>query len=446
MGGARFDLGRVVILGAGETGMAAARLVSRLGARARVVDDHRDLRTDRQLAAVAEPLMAGDAAGCVDSATLVIPSPGVPSSHPLLQRAQAAGVKVVSEIEFAAAMVDGPVLAVTGTNGKSTTVTLLAMILEEAGYRVFSGGNLGPPLSDGVGAEVDYFVVEVSSFQLEWARGFRPATALLLNIGDDHADRHGGPEAYAAVKLGLLANLDAGARAVVGRDGDCYRQARACSPAALSSFGFSPLDPGCRGMLADRAGMTLSDGEGWKATIKGEAFSVPHTLANLAAAAEVARGEGVSAGPVERAAARFKPLNHRLQLVAEAGGVEFWNDSKATNVAATLSSLEAFDRPVVVLLGGTAKGADLWPLAASACKIKAAVVFGQARRELREVLAGRTTVREADCFDDAFRRALDAASTGDVVLLAPACASWDEFDGYAERGRRFVELVEEVRG
>ena len=454
------SLDRVLVLGMGRSGRAAARLVERMGGHALVTDDAgpgaaaaagpesavNDAGPEPAAADWIEPERAASVAA---TAPLLVPSPGVSAAHPVVRSALDAGVPVAAEPELAAAFIERPLLAVTGTNGKSTTVTLLARMLEAAGKRVFSGGNLGPPLSEAVGQEVDYLAVEISSFQLEWCRRLRPRVAALLNLSADHLDRHGDLGAYIEAKTRIFAAMGSGCHAVVGRD--CPRAWRAAASVpgqgvSLTSFGSSPLPPGETGMEVRARERLLQAGERWTARLGDGWPHAPHDLANVAAAAEIVRTLGIGPAAVEAAVAGFVPLEHRLQPVGEVAGVRFFDDSKATNPAACVASLEAFDAPVILLAGGEGKGADFSPLRLAAARIKTAVVFGEAREALAGGLGQSVSLRVASSMRDAFETALEQASPGDVVLLAPACASFDEFSGFAERGRRFAQLVTAARG
>ncbi|MFQ5352418.1 MAG: UDP-N-acetylmuramoyl-L-alanine--D-glutamate ligase, partial [Candidatus Binatia bacterium] len=389
-----------------------------------------------------------DACKQVVDVGLVVTSPGVAACHPVIRAAVAAGVRVWSELEFAGQSLEVPVYAITGTNGKSTTTTLLGAMIENSGRRVFTGGNLGSPLADAVGGGYDCCVVEVSSFQLEWTRSFHPRVAALLNLGDDHLDRHRTLREYLACKLRLFANMGPADRAVVD-PGQAWWKERAggqdCPFApgkpSVSGFGSNEAPGSMEGTYFDRSARIL-EGEGnWTVALPDHWPVAPHDFSNLAAASEMARLIGVESKAVEAAVASFRPLPHRLSLVAQHRGVQFWNDSKATNSLSVLSSLEAMDRPVVLILGGVAKGSDFSAIAGADASIRAVVAYGQAAHGIGVDLGSRFRVVEADAFERAFAMAAGEARAGEAVLLAPACASFDEFGDYAERGERFVELV-----
>ena len=359
---------------------------------------------------------------------------------------------MISELELAARHTSVPLIAVTGTNGKSTTVTLLAAILRAAGRRVFVGGNLGDPLSNAVGGKRpededrwDCCVVETSSFQLEWVDELRPRAAAILNLSPDHLDRHGTLEAYRDAKLRIFARMGPEDHAVLNRDESWWRKHAAGIGAPLSTFGSSAPAAEAQGVVYDAASRRLCATDGRVITLAGAAWPrAPYVFANLAAAAELARRIGVGWDFVEEAVASFSGLAHRLRLVATIDGVEFWNDSKATNIGATIASLEALSGAVVLLVGGVAKGASFEELACAVGdhgRVKLVAAFGEAAGGISEALAGVAAVETASGLDDAFALAIERAQPGDAVLLAPACASFDEFSGYAERGRAFEALV-----
>jgi len=439
--------GDVLIVGLGVSGRAAAILVERLGGVPLVTDDRPVTEEVRKtLPPSARILDSSAALSALRRVSFVVTSPGVPRIHPLLREAVRRGVEVRSELEFAAEHVGSPIVAITGTNGKSTTVTLVGRMLQESGKRVFVGGNLGKPLAHAALAGFEACVVEVSSFQLEWVRTFAPVVGAVLNLTPDHLDRHGSMDEYARTKMRLFDRMDASGTAVFCHDQDWWRPYVVGLKARMSTFGRLPLPAGGRGtghdadrrILVNDAGESVRLGPRWPA--------VPHDFDNVAAAAEIARAAGATVAEIEAGAQSFEPLLHRLSRVGEHAGVSYWNDSKATNVGATLSSLEAFKQPVILLAGGVAKGAEFKSLAGAAAKLKLVIAYGEARQEIASALADVVPVRVVTAFTDAFAAAAKAAGPSDIVLLAPACASFDEFSGYAERGRRFCDLVAMLGG
>ena len=436
-----------LVVGLGRSGRAAARLVARTGPPPLVTDDRGP--GDDALPDGATFVSVDDALGRIDGVAEVVVSPGVPADHALLAAARRAGVPVLSEFAFAARHVDAPLVAITGTNGKSTTVTLAGAALAAAGQRTFVGGNLGTPMCDAAGGGFDVVVAEVSSFQLEWPGTVRPAVASILNVTPDHLDRHGSFEAYRDAKLALFARMGAGDAAVLDRDGDLAARLPPQLLEGLSTFGLSAVEPGRLGVHACTESRTLVFDGGDVVRLPAHWPRVRHDYLNAAAAAEVARRAGAGLEAIERAVATFTPLAHRLALVATVGGVEFWNDSKATNVGAAAASVDALESRVVLLAGGQAKDSNFRALAERAARIKLVVAYGESaalvERELAAGVDGPAVVR-AGGFDDAVATAVREARSGDRVWLAPACASFDEFANYAERGERFERLVARLAG
>lgn len=422
----------LLVLGLARSGIAAARVAAAEGWTVLVTDDRPAASGD--LPDSVEKLGVAEAVARIDEAGVVLPSPGVPATHPVLEAARRHGVRIVPEIEFAADRLRGVLVGVTGTNGKSTTVSLLGAILAEAGRRVFTGGNLGDPLCNAVGRDDEVVVAEVSSFQLEHATTFHPHVAGMLNLTPDHLDRHGSMEGYLAAKLKLFARMTPADHVVLPRGQAWTGQAVRSTQASVTWFEAAGA--------AERRELGTADyrvrlpADGWP--------ELPHDLDNAAAAVEMARVLGVDAAAAERAIAAFRPLRHRLARVAAIGGVTYWNDSKATNVGAARSSLRAFDGRVVLLAGGISKGCDFRALAGEAARITLVVAYGQSAGEIEQAVSGHIRVVREPGLEAALRRAAREAKAGDVVLLAPACSSFDEFVDYADRGRSFERWVAQL--
>jgi UDP-N-acetylmuramoylalanine--D-glutamate ligase len=429
-----------LVVGARSSGLSAARLLRRLGDRVLLTDDN---GFPEQVPDGVELVPSCEAEERLGDVEQVVLSPGIPAHHPLIRAALAGGVRVRSELALAADHVHGRVLAITGTNGKSTVTTLVADVLRKAGRRAFAGGNLGTPLCDAVGGDYDDLVVEVSSFQLEWPHGLRPVVATVLNISPDHLDRHGSMEAYIAAKMNLFANMDRDCAAVFLRDETWWQVYASGLRARVSTFGSTPIAAGEQGAVFDtgRRAVSLFVPERIDLALPAGWPRFPHEIENVAAAAEIARLAGAPVTAIEQAVAEFTPLPHRLALVGTRRGVRFFDDSKATNIGATLKSLEAFDEPVILLAGGVGKGVDFSLLAQAAPRLRLVIAYGESAAEVESALAGKAAVARVGGFAEAFAAAAERARPGDVVLLAPACASFDEFRGYADRGRRFVELL-----
>jgi UDP-N-acetylmuramoylalanine--D-glutamate ligase len=436
----------VVVVGAGRSGRAAAELLVARGARVTLADaGGAPIDQETRLRAMGVAIERGPhRAELLAAADLVVLSPGVPPTQPPIAAARARGIPVIGEIELASRWLAGRIVAVTGTKGKSTTTTLTARLLEAGGFHVTAGGNLGTALSEQVGlSQPDAIhVVEVSSFQLEGTETFHPWIAVLVNLSPDHLDRHGSFDEYAAAKERIFRNQDENDWAVVNAD-----------------------DPGsmrlARQTRARRLDFTLAGGPANAITVEADYIvhrrdgsSVPlvpmpavrlpgrHLLADVLAAVAVGTIAGVQPEDMARAIREFNGLEHALEVVTALHDVRFVNDSKATNVLAATRAIESFDRDVVVILGGRDKGAVFEDLRAPLQERAAGVVtIGEAGPTIAEALRGIVPLHHANSMGEAVRRAFVMAPPGGVVLLAPACASFDMFADYAARGRAFKESV-----
>ena len=439
---------QIVVVGLARSGVAAAEFLVRRGARVVATDR----RPADELQAEAVTLgekgvrleLGGHRQETFTAADMVVVSPGVPWDLPELVAARGAGVPVMAELELGSCHIRGPVAAVTGTKGKSTTTAALGAMLAEAGRDVRVGGNIGQAVTGLVDGATDdtAFVLEVSSFQLEGTDTFRPRVAVFLNLSADHLDRHASFEDYSAAKARIFRNQTSSDWAVVSANDRVMALAR-LSRARLIPFGPSPLlEPSSAFFKAGHAVLRLDGHEESLFPVSSVRLPGSHLLLDLLAAAAAARLMGADAAAIARAAAEFRGVEHVLEHVAEIGGVAFFNDSKATNVDAARKSLEAFDRPVVAIVGGRYKGGDFGllrpPLAARG---KAVMAIGEAQGRVVEALAAVVPVVPCGTLREAVERAFAAAAPGDVVLLAPACASFDMFQDYADRGRAFKREV-----
>jgi UDP-N-acetylmuramoylalanine--D-glutamate ligase len=440
---------RVVVVGAARSGIAAAELLLRRGASV-VLSEMRSTFDDaaRLRSAGVELELGGQTRETLESADLIVVSPGVPTDQPVFEGALRRGVDVIGELELASRWVKGPIVAVTGTKGKSTTTTLLGRMFTEDGRSVLVGGNIGVPLSAHVDASTEQtvHVVEVSSFQLETTTTFRPWIALWLNFADDHLDRHPTVEAYAAAKARIFANQQAEDWAVVNAD-DATVMTRSNGIAAQRVM-FSPSGAIDEGFLATAEWIVKQTRTSVEPLIPVAAVELTgrHMLSNVVAAAAVATVAGVSPRSMTRALHGFHGLEHVMEPVGQIGGVRFVNDSKATNVEAARRSIESFGSGVVALVGGRFKGGDLRELRAPlAANGRAVVAIGEAAPLVRDALHDVLPVVDAASMREAVARGYEAAAPDGVVLLAPACASFDWFRDYAERGRAFKEEVSRLR-
>jgi UDP-N-acetylmuramoylalanine--D-glutamate ligase len=440
---------RVTVAGAARSGIAAAELLAKRGARVTLSE----MRTE---AADAEPLrqlgvsleLGGHRAETFADADLIVMSPGVPSEQPVVANARKSGVPVIGELELASRWLRGRIVAITGTKGKSTTTELTGRILEASGFKVTVGGNIGAPLSaqvDESSAETMH-VVEASSFQLEQIETFHPWIAVMLNFSPDHLDRHPSVEAYGAAKARVFENQNEDDWKVINAD-DPVVLALARNGRARTRL-FSMKTPLAAGTRIDGDWIVDRTPEGSRKLVPLDAIHLlgPHLVNDVMAAVTVGSIAGAAPAAMTAAIDAFPGLEHAMELVADIAGVRFVNDSKATNVDAALHSIESFDTGLVPIVGGRFKGGDLRllrdPLIARA---KAVVAIGEARPLVRDALAGAVDVREADTFEQAVEAAFALAKPDGVVLLAPACASFDMFRDYADRGRRFKEEVRKLR-
>jgi UDP-N-acetylmuramoylalanine--D-glutamate ligase len=436
---------RVTVVGAARSGIAAAELLAQRGARVTLSDARPEVPEAERLRALNVRLeLGGHQQATFTNANLLVLSPGVPLDQPMVRAARDHGVPAIGEIELAFRWLRGRVIAITGTKGKSTTTALTGRILEASGFRVTVGGNIGTPLSAQVEKSTPetLHVVETSSFQLEQTVTFHPWIAVMLNFSPDHLDRHPNIEAYAAAKARIFENQDPDDWAVINADDPAVLELASHGRAATRMFAHS-------GSIA--AGTVIEDG--WivdrapdlsRGLVPLDAIHLlgPHLVTDVMAAATVGAIAGAAPVAMTAAVESFRGLEHAMELVADIGGVRFVNDSKATNVASALRSIESFDRGLVPIIGGRYKGGDFRllrdPLMARA---KAVVAIGESRPLVRDALEGAVEVYEAATFEDAVARAFVLAKPSGVVLLAPACSSFDMFRDYAERGRRFKAEV-----
>jgi UDP-N-acetylmuramoylalanine--D-glutamate ligase len=374
---------------------------------------------------------------------LVVVSPGVDLSTDPIQKANRHGVRVISEIELAYHFIHVPILAITGTNGKTTTTLLLGEMLKADGRKVGVGGNVGEPLilfADGRN-RWEVLVVEISSFQLEAIEHFRPRISVLLNITEDHLDRYSSYTDYREAKARIFANQNSGDLAILNRDDPIVMQSGEKVKAKKVMFSMSEkLEEG-----AFSNGQTISlrlGGKGEEYSLAKTPLKGIHNVENMMAALTAARIFGCSKRAVQDVLDRFKGLEHRLEFVREIGGVLFYNDSKGTNVGSVVKSLQSFSEPVILIAGGKDKNGDLSPLKELVQKqVKHLILVGEAKERMDHELGGLTDTVMAETMEEAVSLARQKAKRGEVVLLSPACSSFDMFKDYKERGKVFKETV-----
>ena len=440
---------RVTVVGAARSGLAAAKLLASRGAHVTLSESRTDVADVGPLRDAGVTLeLGGHKTETFTSADLVVLSPGVPPDQVSVQAARERGVPVLGEVELASRWLLGRVIAITGTKGKSTTTALTGLMLEAAGFPVTVGGNIGQPLSAQVADSTPdtLHVVETSSFQLEQTETFHPWIAVMLNFSPDHLDRHPSVEAYAAAKARIFENQTAGDWAVVNADDPSALELARRGGAARRLF--ARREPIAEGTVIERGWIVDRRGGATRRLVPLDAIHLlgPHLVTDVMAAATVGEIAGAAPASMIAAVESFRGLEHAMELVADVGGVRFVNDSKATNVESALRSIESFDTGLVPIMGGRFKGGDLRLLRAPlASRARAVVAIGEARPFIRDAFAGAVDVHDAASLDEAVRRAFELAKPSGVVLLAPACASFDMFRDYAERGRRFKEEVARLK-
>lgn len=438
---------RVMVVGLARTGVETARFLAGKGAEVIVTDLKPKSELLREVEALSDLqvrfFLGGEDTTWLDGVEVLVPSPGVPEENSLLRGARERGIRILSEIELAFDFLSAPLIAVTGTNGKTTTTTLVGEILRASGAKVFVGGNIGFPLIGFVGEEADWGVVEVSSFQLEWVERFRPRIAVLLNLSEDHLDRYPSFAAYREAKEKIFAAQEEGDLAVLNRDDPLAWSAAERVRARLVSFGWGEVGEGVfvrEGEIVWRGG----SGEESFSLARVKIFGV-HNIENLMAAVAVAKLAGASAETIQSVIEDFRGLEHRLEFVREKDGVVFYNDSKGTNVGAVVKSLQSFSRPVILIAGGVDKGGDYRVLEGEVRRrVKKLVLFGAARDKIKRALGHLTEASVVQDLEEAVHEAYRSARSGDVILLSPACSSFDMFQNYAERGRAFKALVQSL--
>ena len=446
---------RALVVGLGVTGAAVARALTAHGHDVVAADDAagpaaRAAAADLGLDLVEAP--AGDAlAVLVAGADAVLPTPGLPARHPLFAAATAAGVPVLSEFDLASWWDDRPLLAVTGTDGKTTVTTLVRDMLLAAGLAAVAVGNTPVPLVAAIDDPAsDVFVVEASSFRLEHSQRFAPAVGTWLNFAPDHLDSHPGLASYEAAKARIWRDQSADQIAVGNADDPVVARHLAEAPARHVTFGLAAeADFRLVGGAAP-GGRLTGPGEGHGdaveiARVEELRRALPHDIANGLAAAATALAGGASVEGVRQGLLDFRGLPHRVALVGEAGGVRFYDDSKATTPHAAATAVAGFES-VVLIAGGRNKGLDLGVLAGSAGRIRAVVAIGEAAPEVAAAFDGVRPVIRADSMGEAVRAAVDLARPGDAVLLSPGCASFDWYGSYGERGDDFARAVGEATG
>lgn len=444
------QLRRFFVLGMARSGIAVSGLLAKDGREVTVFDDNRETLAkfpDSDVAHAYGDMItvatADSAAGAVAAADCLVASPGVPLEHALVKQAIAVGIPVIGEVEVAFHFTRARIVGVTGTNGKSTTVSVIGEILSAAKVDAVVAGNIGTAVCDVLRERDPHtLVLELSSFQLDTTDEFRVDVAVLLNVTPDHLDRyHHSFEEYAASKARILRHASAETHYVYNEEDPVARRLVKGTPARTLPFSASRRLP--RGVwFEDDTIVCAEDGQRDVVIRRGEFTPIGvHNLENALASVGAARALGVALDPVRTALRSYRPLPHRMELVRVVDGVAYVNDSKATNVDAAIKSIVSVEGPSIVILGGRDKEGDFASLIPHLERVRCAVLIGEAASAIRGALAGRVEMTDAKDMADALRIAHDSARPGDTVLLAPACASFDMFKNYQERGDAFRASV-----
>ena len=441
---------RVLVVGLGKSGLAAARFLKKRGARVTVSDA-------RPATLISELPVLLDEGFMVEAGShglltfrrqdLIVVSPGVPANVPELMQVRAMGMHIIGELELGAEYLQGEVVAITGSNGKTTTTTLVGEILKASGRTTLVGGNIGRPVVELAEESTPeaWSVLEVSSFQLETVETFKPRIALVLNITPDHLDRHGSFENYAAAKARITEFQTADDFLVLNAEDVKTQMVAAKTKAQI--YWFSAKRQIKQGAFVHGESIFFIAKEGAKPEPVMPVAEIPlagaHNVENVLAAVCAARLAGVESSVIRAAVAAFTAVEHRLEFVREVEGVRYYNDSKATNVDATVKAVEAFEGGIWLILGGKDKDSDYATMSTLLReRVKTVLTIGSAAEKIERQLAGVVMIERAETIERAVALAHEKASVGDVVLLAPACASFDQFENYEHRGRVFKGLVQ----
>jgi UDP-N-acetylmuramoylalanine--D-glutamate ligase len=441
---------RVLVVGLARTGVATSTFCAARGARVTATDSRTEAEIGEEIARLKDAGVALELGRHHEETflqqDLIVPSPGVPADEQHLQAARAKGITIWSEIELAYRFMKGRLIGITGSNGKTTTTSLVEHILKTAGMQTILAGNIGTPLIGCIDTMKDdtCTVVELSSFQLELIDTFRPNISVFLNLTPDHLDRHHTFEAYGAAKARLFENQTGEDAAILNADDAATTP---CSPSLPRVYWFSRKQRVAQGTYVRGEEIVFRQDGAEEVLLKLEDIPLAgaHNVENTLAASAAARLAGAPAWAIAQGVRSFAGVEHRLEFVAEIAGVRYYNDSKATNVDATLKALDAFAGRILVILGGKDKGSDYAPLQ-KPLREKAilALLIGAAAEKIEKQISGSVALERAETLDRAVETASHAAQRGDVVLLAPACASFDQFQNYEHRGRVFKDLVKQL--
>jgi UDP-N-acetylmuramoylalanine--D-glutamate ligase len=443
----------ILVAGAGRSGIAAARFLLARGARVILTDAKSRDSLEAEIAPLIETAalagelsleLNGHRSESFARCDLVVVSPGIPLALPMFDISRKAGIPIIAEVELAYRHLNGKIIGITGSNGKTTTTTLVSRLLTGAGLSGYAAGNIGTPLIDFVAdsSPEDIFAVELSSFQLEGICEFRPHIAAILNLTPDHLDRYAGFEGYCAAKRRIFMNQRETDFAVLNADdiGTAAIGTMVCA----KPIWFSRLATPAHGAFARNGRVIFRDEKGESDLFGTDAVALKgsHNLENVLAACAMAILAGAAQESLEESIRKFPGVEHRIEFVAELDGVQYFNDSKATNVDATIKSIEAFKGNILLIAGGRDKAGDFNALRSPVReRVNHLVTIGEAAEKLKKALSDITDTSEAQSMQEAVSICRSLARPGDVVLLAPACASFDMFQNYEHRGRVFKEAV-----
>lgn len=443
---------KVLVVGLARTGVATARFLVEKGAKVRVSEMKPREELENALKALeAHPIeweMGGHTTPFFSAGDLVVVSPGVPLNLQILGEARRQGIPVISEVELASWFLRRPMIAITGTNGKTTTTTLIGEMLRAGGKSAFVGGNIGSPLVDFVAGpqREEWAVVEVSSFQLEGIDQFRPQFAVLLNITEDHLDRYPNFRDYGEAKGRIFQNQGKEDYAVLNADDSLtFPFAHWVQSQVILFSRERPVSWGC---FLDRGSIVFQgvDGERERFGLDRMRIRGAHNLENFMAAIAVVKTCGCPQEALQKVIDGFEGLAHRLEWVGDIDGVRFFNDSKGTNVGSVVKSLQSFEEPILLIAGGRDKEGDYGPLKdLIAGKVRGLALIGEAKHRMFDALGNLTETVKVDSLEEAVHWVWSRARFGDVILLSPACSSFDMFQNYQERGFRFKALVQELK-
>ena len=437
----------VLVVGLARSGVSAANLLCKLGAKVTITDEKRESELSENIRKLTKGIylkLGGHNGVDIANVDLVVISPGVPWDSPFLNRIRENGIRIISEVELAFKYIKAPLIAVTGTNGKTTTTTLIGEMLKKDDRNVFVGGNIGNPMCEEVlnGSSSELILSEISTFQMEGIETFKPHISVILNITPDHMDRHKSMTEYIALKKRVFINQNTRDYTVFNMDDKIT--------AALSNEGKGERIFFSRIREVDNGAFVRGNNIIFRRNRKEEIVSTlkdlkiigVHNIENTLASVAVGGICDIPPRLMREVISEFSGIPHRMEFVREIEGIKFINDSKGTNVGATIKSIESFNEPIILIAGGKDKGSDYLPLKPLIeDRVKFLILIGEAKKKMASVMNGFRNILNAESFEEAVNEAFDKAEKGDVVLLSPACASFDMFRDYQDRGRQFKNII-----